>query len=580
MILKIKNSNFDFPDIKITIIMPKNNLFIFLLLIPLFLSAQDSGLRKPLDIPLYLSGTFGELRSNHFHSGLDIKTQGREGLPVYAVDDGYVYRIKISRNGYGKALYIKHPSGLVSVYGHLKKFNERIQSYIKQKQYKKQSFEIEVFPYAIELPVKKGEIIAYSGNTGGSSGAHLHFEIRNIKEHPLNPMSYGITVEDTVRPVIRNAFAYPLDFHSHINLKNQRVKLNFKPVNDSVFIADTILANGKIGFGIESFDRQNDSYNRNGVYKIRMSVNGLPVYEHIMQEFSFYRSHYINTFIDYSYYKKYRRRIQKLWVEPYNLLQIYSLLIDDGMIEINNHNYYNIEIQVFDFNGNRTQLIVPVTGYSAKSFEPKKANPGAYHIKAHQNNSFQIGNWQVVFPEKAAYYDFDIEINSDKNELKIEDKAIPLHKSLQIKYPLNQIDKTLQAYAYIAKNGKKNKKYYIYSLKKNDTLTGYSKYFGNFSIAYDSVKPYIKPLNFKPKARLNNYRYLKFKIGDKHTGINKYNGYIDNEWILLEYDYKKGTLTYDFSDKKLQGNRHQLKIIVTDKMGNTREYSTYFYRNP
>ena len=559
--------------------MPKNIFYLFLFFTSLALQAQKD-LHKPLDIPLYLSGTFGELRSNHFHSGMDIKTQGREGLPVYSVDEGYVYRIKISRNGYGKALYIKHPSGLVSVYGHLKKFNEHIQAYIKQKQYKKQSFEIEVFPYAVELPVKKGEIIGYSGNTGGSGGPHLHFELRNMKEHPLNPMAYGITVADTIRPVIRNIYAYPLEEDSHVNLKNQRIKLNFKPVNDSVFITDSILASGKIGIGIETFDRQNGTYNRNGVYKIRMSVNGLPVYEHILQEFSFYRSHYINAFIDYPYYRQYRRRIQKLWVEPYNLLQIYSLLVDDGMIDIEGRNFYKIDIQVFDFNGNRTQISVPVTGYPTVKKVLKEKKKKAFSVRHDIENKFTAGDWQVVIPADAAYFDFDFDMKARGTRLNIKEEYVPLHKSIQVKYPLEKIDKKLQPYAYVAKTGKKKRKYYIYTRKNNDSLTGYSKYFGEFSIAYDSVKPYIKPLNFKPKGKLNYYRYLKFKIGDKHTGIDKISGYIDSEWILLEYDYKKGSLIYDFSDKKLEGNRHQLKVIVTDKVGNTREYSTYFYRNP
>ena len=558
--------------------MPKNNYFIFFFLITQLLFSQEGDLHKPLNIPLYLSGTFGELRTNHFHSGLDIKTLGREGLPVFAVDEGYIYRIKITRNGYGKALYIKHPSGLISVYGHLKKFNKRIQSYIKQKQYKKKSFEIEVFPYAIELPVKKGEIIAYSGNTGGSSGAHLHFELRNVKEHPLNPMSYGITVADTVRPSIRNIFAYPLDDRSHINSKNKRVKLNFKKLNDSVLKTDTVLAYGKIGFGIDSFDRQNETYNHNGVYKVQMSVNGLPVFEYIMEEFSFYRSHYINTFIDYAYFKKYKRRIQKLWVEPYNLLQIYSLLIDDGVIGVEDQQYYNIEIRVFDFNGNHTKIMIPVSGHQIQNQAALEKPKGKYHVYSHTENHFEVEDWQIIFPKDAGYYDFEIDMKADKTQLEVEDQPIPLHKSMQIKYPLNQINPELRSYAYIAKTGKKNKKYYIYSRKKKDTLTGYSKYFGKFSIEYDSIKPYIKALNFKPKASLNNYRYLKFKIGDKLTGIKKYNGYIDNEWILLEYDYKKGTLIYDFSDKKLTGHKHSLKLVVEDNAGNKNTYKTYFFR--
>ena len=144
--------------------------------------------QSPLEIPLILSGTFAELRSNHFHSGLDIKTQQQSGLKVMAAASGFVSRIKVSHFGYGKALYITHPNGYTTVYAHLQNFNPEIDAYIKHRQYKNESYEIELFPKAGELLVNNGDIVAYSGNTGGSGGPHLHFEIRNKQEHPMNPM--------------------------------------------------------------------------------------------------------------------------------------------------------------------------------------------------------------------------------------------------------------------------------------------------------------------------------------------------------------------------------------------------------
>ncbi len=559
--------------------MPKNFKFLLIVfLITIQAVAQHDSLHMPLDIPLYLSGTFGELRSNHFHSGMDIKTNNEEGLPVYAVDDGYIYRIKITNNGYGKALYIKHPSGLVSVYGHLKYFNDRIESYIKQKQYKKQQYEIEVFPYKIELPVKKGEIIAYSGNTGGSSGPHLHFELRNTKEHPINPMSYGIRIKDNQNPVIKNVFAYPLDSLSQVNQMGKRVKLNITRINDSLYVANPILAYGKVGFGLEAYDRHNNVKNRNGLYKINLKVNGMIVFEQIMEEFSFARSKYINTIIDYPYYIKYRRRIQKLWVEPYNILEIYTQLVGDGSLQIKHGKDYQVVIEISDFDNNTTRIKIPVKGYHTKIIEKKKNIKTAFYIDQQKGNTINLSPWKIIFRPNSSYENFYLKITANSKKLSIKHPLVPLKKSYLIKYPLKNIQPALRAYTYLAVYGKSNKPKYVYTIKKTDSLIGYTWQFGNFVIRYDSIAPYIKPLNFKPESDLTNYRFLSFKTGDRQTGIKSYNGYIDGEWILLEYDYKTGKLTYDFSDKKLKGYKHALKIIVEDMLGNTRLYKTTFYR--
>src|SRR6056297_2149755 len=212
--------------------------------------------RSPLDIPIILAGTFGELRSNHFHAGIDIKTQQREGLPVYGIGDGTITRIKVSLWGYGKVIYIAHPNGYTSVYGHLQKFSPRIEEYIKKLQYSKKSYEVEVFPNYGELKIEKGELIAYSGNTGGSAGPHLHFEIRSsISEKPTNPLLYGIDVADATNPTLEKLFVYPLSESSRVNQSAEKIQVNFSRQSDGSYLADKVNALGKIGIGFVGYDR-------------------------------------------------------------------------------------------------------------------------------------------------------------------------------------------------------------------------------------------------------------------------------------------------------------------------------------
>ena len=202
----------------------------------------------PVDIPIVLAGTFGELRSNHFHGGIDIKTQQRQGLPIYAIGDGIVTRIKIAHWGYGKAIYVAHPNGYTSVYGHLKRFNPEIEKYIKALQYDKQKYEVEVFPDYGELSLKQGDVIAYSGNSGSSSGPHLHFEIRtSLNSKPTNPLFYGYEVRDGTTLV--GLFAYPLGEQAQVNQSANKVKLNYTRQADGS-LADKVKALGEIGFGL------------------------------------------------------------------------------------------------------------------------------------------------------------------------------------------------------------------------------------------------------------------------------------------------------------------------------------------
>ena len=254
---------------------------------------------NPVEIPLVLSGTFGELRSNHFHAGLDIKTQHRRGFKILATADGYVSRINVSLWGYGNALYVTHPNGYTTVYGHLKSFSPEIDAFVRKKQYEKESFTIRLYPKADELKVKKGEVIALSGNSGSSGGPHLHFEVRDVKSNILNPMLFGIDIPDHKNPTIQGAFAYSKNADAQVNQSNKNVQLVFNRQVNGDLLANTIYAYGSIGFGINAYDRLDGAINRNGLYDLEMSVNGNKIFQFTANKFSFDESRLINSYIDY-----------------------------------------------------------------------------------------------------------------------------------------------------------------------------------------------------------------------------------------------------------------------------------------
>ena len=313
---------------------------------------------KPLDNTLILSGNFGELRSNHFHSGIDIKTQKKEGLAVYSSADGSVSRVKISHGGFGKALYIDHPNGFTTVYGHLKNFSEKIEDYVKKIQYEKKMYEVDLYLNKKDLVVKQNEIIAFSGNTGGSTGPHLHYEIRSsANQKPLNPLLFGLNVDDSKRPEIKSIYLY-----NNLDLNNYRSinpnKLNLKKVNDSIYITSEAFVENKFGFGVNIFDRQDLANNKNGVYKILSFVDNNLVSSIKFDAFSFEESILINTLIDYKHYSQTKEKIIKLFKTKGNKLSIYDKhiyeFIDSNLIK----SEYRIKLS--DLKNNNIYIVIPL----------------------------------------------------------------------------------------------------------------------------------------------------------------------------------------------------------------------------
>ena len=536
--------------------------------------------RSPLDIPLILAGTFGELRSNHFHGGIDIKTQQREGLPVYGIADGTITRIKVSIWGYGKVLYVAHPNGYTSVYGHLQKFSPRIEEYVKKLQYDKKSFEVEAFPNYGEFRIEKGELIAYSGNTGGSAGPHLHFEIRSsISEKPTNPMLYGIDIPDATNPTLEKLFVYPLSENSQVNQSREKVQVNFSRQSDGTYLASTVNALGKIGIGFVGFDRLDMAANKNGVYAVSLSVNGKIYCSYDFESFSFGETRYINTLIDYDHLGRFRERIQKLFKSPGNYLSIYEEIFNNGIIDVSEGLSYNLQLQVSDFNGNKVTLNIPVEGKKEDIKIEKEDDRTDYYVIAKKPNNFDLGGAKVYFPENTFYEDFYIDLKKGMDTVTIHRNTVPAHRNFTITFDVDKYSEEERKELFIARLDGRLNPSYLNTYKRGNTFTARTRDLGTYTLAKDTVPPTIRTKNFKEKQWLNNYRYLSVHISDDLSGVDSYSATLNGEWILMEYEPKTNTLTYNFDDKILDKKQCVLEVTVTDNVGNTNTLSIPFYRN-
>ena len=560
----------------------KQFLLLFLLSCSLYGQTEypQDYFRHPLDITMVLAGTFGELRSTHFHAGLDIKTQQREGLKVYAAAEGYVSRIKISHFGYGKAIYITHPNGFTTVYAHLSKYADKIEKYVRAIQYKKERYSTgNIYLREGTFPVKKGEIIAYTGDTGGSGGPHLHYEFRNSKtENIINPLLFGLLPEDTKSPTFKSLMAYPLNKSARINQQNNKIDIPIKNIGKGNYISDRISANGNIGFGAKVFDQLDKASNKNGIYSLEMLVNGKRFYYHDVETFAFSESKYINLLIDYEHYKKYKNRIQKTHKVPSNKLSIYENLINNGILTIKKGLNYTVKIIAKDFKGNTSTIKIPVVGKESNVIFSEQKDTTNYKIIAKKFNRFTKENVTIAFPKNTFYEDLYLDFNIENGIAKIHQPTVPLDKKFTLTFNVSKYSEIEKQQLYIANLEYPKYPRYQFTKKKDSTFYTTSKTLGNYTLLSDKEKPAIKLLYFKDKDWVSNLKTLKVKITDKGSGIKTYRATIDNEWVLMQYNHKKNILTYNFSDKKLVGSKHIFKIVVSDNVGNTNELSTTFYK--
>ena len=573
----------------------------------------------------FLSGNLGELRGDHFHMGIDIKTFGRINEPIYAANDGYVERIFISGTGYGKALYLKHGNGTKTVYAHLNKFNKEIDIYTTDYQYRNKKFKANLFP-GKRFYYKRGELIGYSGNSGSSGGPHLHFELRDSLDNVYDPLKYKFSeIKDNRRPIINKIAFKTLNIESRVN--NEFGIQNINILDKSTLKNNSFQANGKIGISILTYDKLDGYENKVGIKKIRLFVNDTLIIDNEINFLSYSETKNVKRYIEYDIFKKNRQQFIKTYQDDGNKLNFHQN-INDGIINVFKNENKKIKIEVFDSFDNTESY----TFYLKSKY---KKNDLLESINLFENNYYNIDNTLIIRSNIDNRDSVEFKENNDINLLEysfIDDNykyyLVDLRKNLPSKFILDDSEINLNFLnpVYKDKDYKfENDDFEIFISKSTvfDTLyfqffrddgfnfknshpikgninitlktnSDYDKikskvysmngdkpsYIGgkwteknvsfsttsltNFKILVDTIKPEIKPITI-------NQDRISFIIDDDLSGIKSYEASIDDEWILFEYDNKNKIIISKKKDsnKPFKGN---FVLVVTDNAENKKIY--------
>lgn len=547
----------------------------------------------PLSIPMRLSGNFGEIRPGHFHSGLDIKTDSTIGKAVLAAADGYIYRIKVSSAGFGKAIYMNHANGLVTVYGHLHHFTDSMEQFTQLAQYQKESFDIELFPDSNQFRFKKGDLIAWSGNTGGSQGPHLHFEIRDAKtEKPINPLLFGFPITDTIPPILES-----LLFKSVENLKNKEkpVSLVYKLINLNSD-PDTLILSGLYQLAFKGFDRCINEPNQFGIFEITLFADNKIIYHFKQTTFAFDETRYANASIDFEENNRNGEIFQRCYRLPCDFFSLHEDTSQHAIIEVIGDKMVQLKLVLTDYHQNTTEKIIylnPTVKMEMKNSKTTTNSAQIYKKAAKSNlnwitrpilwnkkNTIKTSGLLLEIPKGALYDNEQIkfaEIKSVKTLFNQEkqftfEKITPLHIPAKLTLWAPGFPDSLKSKALIALINEKQKPGSAGGQFKGDSISTTIRNLGTFAILADTVKPIIENYVWVTDT-LFKTNLLTITISDNLSGIASFRSTLNGTWLLMEYDEKTSTLFHAFPDIK-EAEGKLLYLEVADKKQNKTIYET------
>lgn len=563
--------------------------YICLFVLMLSLKAQDIVQSKtypkgvfqyPLDLPPSTAGSFGELRANHFHSGLDFRTNRRTGYPVHAAMYGYVSRLRVQVGGFGNAVYLTHPNGYTTVYAHLDHLIPELAQAVRKYQYEHETFETDFRLQPFQFPVTKGQLIAISGNTGASGGPHLHFEIRDsLTEETINPQLFGLTIADQIPPAITGLSVY------HLNGKpfSENTLRNSFAVAGSggsyrLTQPQTLNLSGEIGFGITAYDQNSSSVNHNGIYSLELKLDGRTVYTFAVERFAFDQTHAINGYIDYPEYLRSRRWIQKCFIPPGSHISLYPQSENRGVMTFNDTLQHDVEYLVKDIAGNTSSLKLKVQSSIPKD-RPVATFAGT-RFRYDQRNEYNNGPVKVVVTPGNLYDDVDFMYSllpqkpgTYSATHRIHNKYTPIHANYDLWIKPNVSIGSLAGKAVIVNAASGS----VGGIYQDGYVKAKPAAFGDFYIRVDTVAPVITPINIRNGSNLATVRSITLRASDNLSGIKSYRAEIDGKWVLLEQDYKTRVFRYTFDDS-IGSGEHQFKFTVTDGKDNTSTFTATFNR--
>lgn len=548
-------------------------------------------LETPLKIPLILAGNFGEMRSNHFHTGLDIKTQGVIGHKVYAIEEGYISRVRVSAWGYGKAIYIDHPNGLTSVYAHLSKFPPAIDSLIYAQQKKNESYTVDEIVVQDSFFVKKGELIAYSGNSGSSYAPHLHFEIRETStEHALNPLlfkCYQKKIKDSTPPTLSGIKIYAVTEQGYLipnksiyypckKLGNKWVINNGKPID----VSSLVTPQSKLAFGFHTTDKLDGAGNVCGVHHTQLKKEDEVLHEQQIDYIDFSHNRFINTHQDYIEYKQNKKNIHKNFTTAINPLTIYKK--NGGKIDWQQAaGTYTFE--AIDAHGNKKELSFTLQAINTppKNITNPYQKKGKRYLYPDSVNTYLKDDFQVLMEEKTFYEPLELVYRVDTNSNYLSaihqfcEYIIPVQKRYDIRIKAPILKQNVPVYKLGI--GNISDKGYLNFLGGNYVdgwVEARTRNFGKFVLVIDTIPPVIKPLDFKEGKVITKYNTLELEIADDLAGIRSYKAYLNGKWVLMEHHRKKKRYIIPLDKRSrplLEKGKNRLRISATDSKNNSVE---------
>jgi hypothetical protein len=541
--------------------------------------------RNPLNIPILLSGNFGELRPNHYHMGLDLKTQARENLPVHAAADGYIARIKIEPGGFGRAIYINHPNGYTTLYAHLNNFNPALEAWVKEQQYMQESWNVMLEPGPGQFPVKQGEFIAYSGNTGGSQAPHVHFEIRRTAgDINVNPILFGFPISDNTKPRILRLGVY--DRLKSVFEQTPRL-FPVKAQSSGSFITTPpviTVSSPEISFAITSYDTQSGSSNLNGIYESILYMDEKPVVDFRMDNISYNDTRYLNAHIDYRIKSSGGAYLQHLSDLPGYVNSIYKHYMSDGVIDLSDGAIHLIKIEVKDAYNNTSVLNFKVQYKIPASAVPVSAVSSGKLFFPLMLDGYEQEDCEFYIGEKCLYDAVNIKyskspktaVNSVSGTHTIGASYIPLQEPFLIRIrpdkTLNELEhsRTVMQWTSGARSAVLKVEW------KDGWASANFRDFGSFKLVVDTDPPVIVPIGFKDGSNLSKMTRIMFTVRDNYQKFKNVRAELNGKWLRFTND-KGRTFIYNF-DEKCPPGTHELKISAEDEAGNTTVTSYRFTR--